>query len=481
MLRKSNFINNTIHLKIIFLILLGTKCLILYPQERPNIILIMTDDQGWYDVGFNGNKEVKTPNLDKLASQGIIFNRFYSASAVCSPTRASVITGRNPIRMNIPTANTGHMIDEEITLPELLKEKGYTTGHFGKWHLGTLTKTTRDANRGGKDKFLKDYSIPTMNGYDQYFCTESKVPTFNPMEYPTTFKDGESKQYGWRAPDKNEPTKFYGTAYWKGVELKSSSNLKGENTRLIMDRVIPFIENSKKKNKPFFSTIWIHTPHLPVVSDNIHRSYYKNMDIKKQLYYGAITDMDEQIGRLWKTLGDLKMQDNTMIWFCSDNGPERETPGSAGIFKGEKRSLYEGGVRVPAFVVWKNKFDSGKKVDFPAVTSDYLPTILDILNISYPDERPIDGISILDLLENCDNTRNSPIGFLFDSKISWVEDQYKLISKDNGNNFELYDILNDKAEENNIIEMNSDLAKKMKKELKEWQASVNRSKEGLDY
>ena len=166
-------------------------------QEKPNIILIMTDDQGWFDTGFNGNKRLQTPNLDKLAKKGIILDRFYSAAPVCSPTRASVITGRNPLRIGIPTANQGHMKEEEITIAELLKEEDYVTGHFGKWHLGTLTKKELDSNRGGKEKFFKDFSIPTMHGYDEFFCTESKVPTYDPMVYPKEFQNGTSKRYGW--------------------------------------------------------------------------------------------------------------------------------------------------------------------------------------------------------------------------------------------------------------------------------------------
>ena len=134
-------------------------------SQDPNIILIMCDDLGWGDTGFNGNEIIQTPNLDFLAGKGITFNRFYSASAVCSPTRGSCLTGRNPYRYGIPTANAGHMKIEEITLPELLKERGYSTGHFGKWHLGPLTTKVKDANRG-KPGDSTNYSIPTMHGYD---------------------------------------------------------------------------------------------------------------------------------------------------------------------------------------------------------------------------------------------------------------------------------------------------------------------------
>ncbi len=448
--------------------------------ENPNIILIMTDDQGWMDAGFNGNTELKTPNLDYLASEGIIFDRFYSASAVCSPTRASFITGRNPLRMGIPTANQGHMKKEEITIAELLKEKGYVTAHFGKWHLGTLTKLSKDANRGGPEN-PEHFSIPTMHGYDQFFCTESKVPTYDPMVYPAVFEEGEGKRFGWKAVNESDSTNAYGTFYWSGNEIKDSLNLRGDDSRIIMDRVIPFIQNSTKKGKAFFTTIWFHTPHLPVVTDDVHRELYNSLDLQKQIYFGTITAMDEQIGRLWNMLKKNGLEDNTMIWFCSDNGPENGTPGSAGIFRERKRSLYEGGVRVPAFVYWKDHFNKKIRVDFPAVTSDYLPTILEILHIDYPDNRPLDGESLLFLLNGTQQEREKPIGFLFAKKMSWVNNQYKLISIDNGESFELYDLINDKGEKNNIILEHPELAENMKKELYVWIESVESSNDGADY
>ncbi len=464
---------------VLFLGLIITSCS--KPDSQPNFILIMTDDQGWYDAGFNGNSQIKTPNLDALASAGIIFNRFYSASAVCSPTRASVITGRNPLRMNIPYANQGRMLEDEITIPELLQSAGYSTGHFGKWHLGTLTKYTIDGNRGGRDKFLEEYSIPTQHGYEVYFCTESKVPTFDPLVYPESFSEGESMRYGWKAIKNDHSARSYGTAYWFDVEKQVTENLRGDDSRIIMDRVIPFIENSIAKKMPFFTTIWFHTPHLPVVSDSIHRSYYSDMNLDKQIYYGALSAMDEQVGRLWKKLSDLGIENETVIFFCSDNGPEVRTPGSAGKYRDRKRSLYEGGVRVPAFVVWKNEFSGGRKIDFPAVTSDYLPTILDILKMEYPDDRTLDGMSLLGAINEDQKVRNKPIGFICDPQFSWVTHQYKLIGNIGEDKFELYDLIQDPEEKVDMCDSSPDIFISMKAELESWYSSIEKSQQGMDY
>ena len=162
--------------------------------EAPNIVLVMCDDLGWGDVGFNGNEIIRTPHLDEMAAHGMKFNRFYAASAVCSPTRGSVVTGRHPYRYGIQTANKGHMLPRELTLAELLKEQGYATGHFGKWHLGTLTKTVRESNRGGP-KGVKDFSPPWVNGFDACFSTEAKVPTYDPMLKPSSKASGKGWDY----------------------------------------------------------------------------------------------------------------------------------------------------------------------------------------------------------------------------------------------------------------------------------------------
>lgn len=461
-----------------------SSCTVISQQgnvKKTNIILIMSDDHGWFDVGFNGNNEIKTPNMDALAAKGVILDRFYAASAVCSPTRASLITGRNPLRTNIPYANDGHLRKEEITIPEILKEQGYATGHFGKWHLGTLTQSELDANRGGREQFKNEYTIPTEHGYDTFFCTESKVPTYDPMIYPAEFIKGENKRFGWRAVAKNDSVKKYGTAYWIGNNKKETNNLDGDDSKIIVDRVIPFIREAQENDLPFFTTIWFHTPHLPVVSDSVHRNLYVGMNLQKQIYYGTITAMDEQIGRLWKELEKLELSNNTILFYCSDNGPETNTPGSADEFRGRKRSLYEGGVRVPAFTLWKNNFEEGKRIDFPFVTSDYLPTILDILNINYPDNRPIDGMSMIDAINGQITKREKPIGFICRPQMSWVTNQYKLIGDIEGQNFEMYDLLNDKIENENIILKKTRIADEMKRNFFEWLKSVENSKTGGDY
>ncbi|GAA4237880.1 sulfatase-like hydrolase/transferase [Postechiella marina] len=450
-------------------------------QEKPNIILIMTDDQGWFDAGFNGNKTIKTPNLDMLAAKGVILDRFYSASAVCSPTRASVVTGRNPYRIEIPDANSGHMKTDEITLAELVKKEGYATAHFGKWHLGIHTKKELDANRGGKEKHFKHYSVPSMHGYDEYFCTESKVPTYDPMISPVVYNEEESLKYGWTSIKKGTESKNYNTSYWVGDEKKATENLDGDDTKVIIDRLLPFIEKSVKNKKPFFTTVWPHTPHLPVVTSDYYKNKYYGMTNKEKLYYGCITALDDQIGRLWKNLEEKGIAENTMIWFCSDNGPENGTPGSAGHLKGRKRSLHEGGLRTPAFVVWPAKLKGNKRVDFPAFTSDYLPTVLSVLDIEYPSNRPLDGVDLMPFLKKPKKERKKPMGFRYKKQISWVNYQYKLITKDNGKTYELYDLLNDVSEVKNIIKKEPKLAKKMQEELGVWLVSVNNSKNGNDY
>lgn len=436
---------------------------------RPNIILCMSDDQGWGDTGYNGHPVLQTPNLDQMAQEGIRFDRFYSGSAVCSPTRGSCLTGRHPYRYGIYGANAGHMKPQEVTLAEVLKANGYTTGHFGKWHLGTLTKDIIDGRRGGRQN--EHYSPPWENGFDECFSTEQAVPTWNP------------------SIDQRFETRF-----WTGPGEFATDNLKGDAARVVMDRALLFIEKFAQNDQPFFAVIWFHPPHEIVIGGPEYRAMYKDQDENKQHYYGTVTAMDEQVGRLRSELKRLGVADDTMLWFCSDNGPAGEgggvaqqpgkrQQGTAGPFRGRKGSLYEGGVRVPAILNWKNVFAEPKTITAPCTTSDYFPTILDALNIEIPEQqnRPFDGESLLPIINENKTERSKPIGFRHRKQTAWNTNQYKIISQDEGKTYELYDLINDNNETTNLAHKKPELVTQMKSDLNKWIASCENSDAGNDY
>ncbi|MDB4282267.1 sulfatase-like hydrolase/transferase [Akkermansiaceae bacterium] len=445
--------------------LLSCVCL---ANERPNIILVMADDMGWGDPSYNSGW-INTPALDAMAAEGLRFDRFYSASAVCSPTRASCLTGRHPLRFGITHANEGRLEADETPLSEVLGGVGYATGHFGKWHLGTLTSLRSDGNRGAVGN-TADFSVPWQHGYDSCMVTEARVPTFHPMRRPVN---------GLAEPTSFNDPNFNGSYYWmppvnpvdwptaaEGTPVALDDNLSGDDSRIVMDRVIPFIQESVAAEEPFFTVVWFHTPHWELVDpDGV--SGVNSADA----YTDALVDMDTQIDRLRAELATLGVADNTMLWFCSDNGPE-EGVGQSGPYRARKRSLHEGGVRVPGILVWPDKITTPRASDFPAVTSDYYPTILDYLCIEVPDQKPIDGISLRGVIEDTATEREQPIGFNFLSERSWVKQQYKIISKDNGNTFELYDLLADESESENIAAVNPEILAQMTEEFEAWETAV---------
>ena len=452
-------------------------------QAAPNVVLLMADDLGWGDVGFNGNEVILTPNLDAMAANGLVFDRFYAAAPVCSPTRGSCLTGRHPTRYGIPYANSGHMKPEEATLAEVLRKQGYATGHFGKWHLGTLTKTLKEANRGGP-RGVAHFSPPQMNGFDVCFATESKVPTFDPLRKPAKFPKGASLRIGWDAMDAGTQWESYGTHYWDETGAMVQGDLLGADSKLIMDRALPFIEDAVKQERAFFAVVWFHTPHLPVVADSGDRKPYHKFDLHTRNYHGCVTALDREVGRLRAKLRDLKVAGNTMVWFCSDNGPEgnAKSPGSAGPFRGRKRSLYEGGVRVPAVLEWPSQITKSWKSAFPAVTSDYFPTVLSALKLPTPSV-PMDGIDLMPVITGNLTVRPTPIGFQSRNTLTWNTHQYKLVMnvKKTDTVLELYDLLADPSESRDLSAELPDKVNELKAELLAWQASCEASAQGADY
>ncbi len=450
--------------------------------SQPNVILMMADDLGWGDTGYNGNKIIRTPNLDQMSREGLRFNRFYASSSVCSPTRGACLTGRHPYRYGVYTANKGHLKNQEICLAELLKNHGYVTGHFGKWHLGTLHPEY--SGKGPRRRPQENYSPPSQNGFDEWFSTEFAVATWDPYAR-------ENSHLGKREWDPR-------ALYWHNGR-NITEPLLGDDSRIIMDRAIPFIESAIAQNKPFLAVIWFHAPHAPVVGGPEYRAMYDDRSEGEQHYYACITALDEQVGRLRAKLKELQVDENSMVWFCSDNGPEGNpqargrSRGSAGPFRGRKRSLYEGGIRVPGLLVWPAKIKEPRSVDVPCVTSDYFPTTLDVLGVQLHPGRPYDGVSLLPLIEGKMAERPHPIGFQFGQQEAMSDNRFKLVHNtgrtrprsDNGNSpytdWELYDLVHDPSETTNVVAQHPEEFQHLRSQLAQWVASCKQSDEGGDY
>ncbi len=455
---------------------------------HPNFVLVMCDDLGWGDVGFNGGTHIRTPHLDQMAANGLKLTRFYAQAPVCSPTRASIVTGRHHDRMGVYTANNGHLRDGEFTLYEALAKHGYATGHFGKWHLGTLTRKVRDSNRGGPQ--TKDYSPPWQHQVNTTFATEAKTPTYDPMWKPAKSKRGDDftnvSSKGWHAIADNLAKEFYGTRYWIGEESMidpESPELQGDDSKLIMNRALKFIQENKQR--PLLAIIWFHAPHLPVVASREDAKSYDDGKTTpyEQNYYGCVTALDRQMGRLRRSLQDLGIAENTLIAFCSDNGPEgnESAPGQASPFRGRKRSLYEGGVRVPSLIEWPSKIKPGTVSDIASCTVDYFPTIQEIVSFEMPDGRPLDGVSLLPIMTGAAQVRPQPLAFHIRGKASWHDGNFKAVRSSKNAKWELYNLADDAGETQNIAAEHPQRLQAMTDAWERWKASVDASDSGADY
>ena len=309
-------------------------------------------------------------------------------------------------------------------------------------------------------------SSPSDHGFDEWFSTVRKVSTFDPE------------------------------GYWHNGEVVTDQ-LEGDDSAIIVTRALDFIERSVAERRPFFTVLWFHTPHLPVVSKGPHQIIYNDHPGEKSNYWGAVSAMDEQLGRLRREMRRMGVADNTMLWFASDNGPEGveqsdERPGSAGPFRGRKRSLFEGGIRVPGLLEWPAKITEGATSDVPVVTSDYYPTILDVLGLDPQTQppnqpRPLDGVSLLPLIEGGMHERPQPIAFETDRHrdrtptLALIDNRYKLISKLDSSEDLLFDLIDDPGETKNLVGDQPQVAKAMRRQLGEWRASCETSLRGDDY
>jgi arylsulfatase A-like enzyme len=452
----------------------------------PNIILTMCDDLGYGDVGFHGKQVIKTPHLDGMAERGVRFERFYAGAPVCSPTRGTCLTGRHYLRYGITHANEGSLRAEEINLAQVLSAAGYATGHFGKWHLGTLTRTEEDGNRGGAGS-ADYYAPPWERGFDVCFSTEAKVPTWDPMVTPA---EGDGR---W-----GEPGMPWNSCYWGETGTRVTENLEGDDSRVIMDRVIPFIREAVRRGQPFFAVVWFHAPHSPVVAGPEYMAMYEDFCPDEQHYYGCVTAMDEQIGRLNQELANLSVRQSTMHWFCSDNGPEgrdgltgRDRGSTAGL-RGRKRSLFNGGIAVPALLEWPTHTAPGQVVKMPCSTLDYFPTLAEAIGFTMPDSRPLDGISLLPALTSRTAHRPRPIPYRFlesrdtmfgSPTMAMIDNRYKYLtnfSADRGEDL-CFDLVQDAYETRNVLHEQPEFVEDMRQQLGSFVESCRQSHHGADY
>lgn len=472
--------------------------------ERPNIVLLMGDDHGWHETGYNGHSHVKTPVLDEMAASGLRLDRFYSAAPVCSPTRGSVMTGRHPNRYGTFSANWS-IRPEEIGIAEILSQAGYACGHFGKWHLGPV-KADSPTN-------------PGAFGFDEWLSHDN----FFEMD-PVLSRNGA-------APEKHE----------------------GESSQIVIDAAKQFIDKAKQAGQPFFVVVWFGSPHEPYSGLDSDLGQYADLpesleestagitsmetglrtqvrlDKVLQARYAEITAMDRAIGSLRDHLRETSLRPNTLLWYCSDNGAPSEARFSSPL-RSNKGRVYEGGVRVPSVIEWPARIPEPMRSPVNSVTSDILPTLCELTGQSLPD-RPLDGLSLVPVINGTMQQRPEPICFwsfngdregdgeayidpklqegttplvkIMDGRLTRnfrnfhhpsIEDadfngpravldhRFKLVvDGDNNETTELFDIRADQAESNDLAGGNSEEVTRLEAYLREWQESVLTSLSGGDY
>jgi arylsulfatase A-like enzyme len=474
-------------------------------DQRPNIILCMGDDHGWFETGYNGHPYLKTPVLDEMAASGLRLNRFYSAAPVCSPTRASVMTGRHPNRCGTFSANWSTR-PEEITIAHVLRKAGYACGHFGKWHLGPVKKESPTS--------------PGAMGFDEWLSHDN----FFEMDPYFSRNGGPPRQF------------------------------KGESSEIVINEAARFMTAAKQNRRPFFTVIWFGSPHEPYSGLEKDLALYKNLpaSLKSRFVeltgedglpaklslgdvlpvrFAEITAMDRAMGQLRQYLKTEGLRQNTLLWYCGDNG----TPADARLdmpLRGAKGRVYDGGIRIPGIIEWPDRIPKPRTTEVNAVTSDMLPTICDLTGQPLP-KRPLDGISLKPLIDGSMKERAQPVCFWsysagreaksglqpyldpqlqrgttplakkmgdsftrnfqnfrhpvireqdFEGPAAILGNQYKLVvAAESAKSQELFDVRADQRETRNLIPDKAELAKDMSRQLRDWQQSVLTSLTGADY
>lgn len=434
-------------------------------MQKPNVIIIMTDDQGIGDFGFNGNPYIKTPNLDKLASQSLNLTNFY-VSPVCAPTRASLMTGRYSERTGVyDTYNGGAiMSDTELTMAEILKENGYETGIFGKWHLGD-NHPYRPSDQGFDVSVVhRAGGMGQPGDVMNYFAGDSSY--FNPVLF-----------------ENDQPVQT-----------------KGYCSDVFTEKTINFIRKNQeeKSGKPFFAYLAYNAPHTPLQVPEEYFNRYKDLQFKADSFgvfdeavskmtpvetdaarkvYGMVTNIDDNIGKLVKSLKEQGIYDHTILVFLTDNGPQQNRY-KMGL-RERKSSVFGGGVRVPCLIHYPEKFKEKQELDLTVAHIDLMPSILDLCGINEPKHK-IDGMSFFSEEEaKRSRFQNRTLffewgrGFLIKYRnFAALKANFKLVGntgyQSKAEDFELFNVKNDPKEKNNVLEENIEIAAALKNEMDAW-------------
>ena len=419
---------------------------------QPNLILFLADDLGYGDLACFGHPVIKTPNLDAFAKQGVRLTHCYAASAVCSPSRSALLTGRTPHRNGVFTwiAEGGpvHLRTSEITLPKLLQGAGYATCHSGKWHLNGLFNNPAQPQPGD-------------HGYEWWMATQNNA-----------------------GPSHQNPSNFVRNGQPVG-------RLEGYSAPLVVGEAITWLKEKRDPAKPFFLAVWTHEPHYPIKSDPKFKALYPDLadDVQRE-HHANVTQMDFAFGQLMKALDEQKLADSTFVFFTSDNGPEGNgttTPGrgSSGGLRGRKRDMHEGGIRVPGLARWPGKIPAGSVSEVPVVGSDVFPTMLGIAGVKPPTDRVLDGVDVLPALTGkvTQLARTQPLYWRLlmapNAKIAMRVDDWKILANAELTEFELYNLKTDPKEASDLKSAKPQRFAALREQLVKHNAAVDA--EGPDW
>nr|MBI1229365.1 sulfatase-like hydrolase/transferase [Cytophagales bacterium] len=408
--------------------------------ERPNVILIITDDQGMGDVSAMGNPIIKTPNLDAFYGDAIRFTN-YHVSTTCAPTRGAIMTGRHTNRLNVFHTITGRslLFEDEVILPQIFAQNGYANGMFGKWHLGD-NFPFRPEDRGF-------HEVVRLGGGGI----------------------GQGPDY-W-------DNDYFDDTYWHNGELEK---YEGYCTDVFFSEAMSFIEENK--DTPFFAYISTNAPHGPL---NVPKEYidlykdYSDEELPERFkrFYGMITNIDDNFKRLEQKLEELELTDNTILIFTTDNGTAGGNNIYDGGLRGAKGSVYEGGHRVPLFIRWPNgQLTGGKDIENLVAHYDLLPTFVDLLGFDFNPVKPLDGISLKPLLTESRTSWPNRVMYVDTQRLqnlvkykdySVMDDRWRLV-----NGKELYDMTNDKIQSKNVIDLHPLVVEKLALGYEKWWQSI---------